>query len=112
MLRRRASKTTASASREAIAACARPNVICEWKSDLSTQHLQGCSQLDQVSRLEDGDPVASPPSLIAVVCHQHRSQRVFPNQIVYQLFHASLRLLVQCRGGLVEQQDLRPVSQR
>ena len=41
---------TSSASTEAMAACASPSAICEWKSDLSTEHLR------RVFRAASGGP--------------------------------------------------------
>src|SRR5271157_4320109 len=111
MLRRRASRITSRASVAAIAACAKPSEICEWKSDLSTQHLRGRSGLNEASSFQDRDAVAHSARLIAVVGHKDTSQRSFANQVADELLDAQLRLFVERRGWFIQQQDFRPVCQ-
>src|SRR5271166_3825227 len=108
MLRRRASRMTAIASREAMAACAKPSAICEWKNDLSMQHLRGSSSLNQASFFHERDTLAHSARLTAVVRDQHAGQRSFLSQLADELLDARLCRLVERRGWLVEQQDLRP----
>src|SRR6516162_8838171 len=103
MLRRRAKSMTASASREAMAACAKPSAICEWKSDLSTQHLRGSSSVNEASFFHERDPLAHAARLIAVVRDQHAGERGFAGQLADEFLDAGLGLLVERRRGLVKQ---------
>src|ERR1035441_2891764 len=111
MLRRRASRTTARASTEAIAAWAKPSVSCVWKSDLSTQHLRRFSILNEATRFQKSNPVAHAARLVTIVGDHHAGQACVINQAANQLFDARLCLLVERRCRLVEQQDLRMVLQ-
>src|SRR5208283_638227 len=111
MLRRRASRITSRASAAAMAACAKPSEICEWKSDLSMQHLRGSSGLNEASRFQDRDAVAHSARLIAVVGYEDTGQRMLSNEIADKLLDAQLRFFVERRGWLIEQQDFRTVGQ-
>src|SRR5271165_1292943 len=111
MLRRRASSITSRASAAAMAACAKPSEICEWKSDLSMQHLRWSSGLNEASSFQDRDAVAHSARLIAVVGHEDTGQRSFANQVADELLDAQLRLFVERRGWFIQQQDFRPVGQ-
>src|SRR5271165_1135 len=111
MLRRRASSITSSASAAAMAACAKPSEIWEWKSDLSMQHLRGSSGLNEPSCLQERDAVAHSARLIAVVGHEDTGERMLSNDIADELLDAQLRLLVERRGWLIEQQDFRTICQ-
>src|ERR1039458_2575929 len=111
MLRRRASRTTARASTEAMAAWAKPSVSCVWKSDLSTQHLRRFSILNEATGFQKGNPVAHAARLVAIMCDHHAGQRCVLNQAANQLFDAHLRLLIERRCRLVEQQDLGTIAQ-
>src|SRR5271165_4048292 len=103
MLRRRATSMTASASREAMAAWAKPSAICEWKSDLSMQHLRGGSSVNEVSFFDDRDTLAHAARLIAVVRDGHAGERGFAGQLADELLDAGLCRLVERRGWFVEQ---------
>src|SRR5271157_512747 len=111
ILRRRASSITSRASAAAMAAWAKPSEICEWKSDLSTQHLRGSSSLNEASCFQDRDAVAHSARLIAVVGDEDTGQRMLPNEIADKLLDAQLRLFVERRGWFIQQQDFRPVGQ-
>src|SRR5271157_1247061 len=103
MLRRRAKRMTASASREARAAWAKPSAICEWKSDLSMQHLRRTSSLNEASFFHDRDTLTHSARLIAVVRDQHAGERGFAGQLADELLDAGLCRLVERRGWFVEQ---------
>src|SRR5271166_3787150 len=111
MLRRRASSMTTRASAAAMAACAKPSEICEWKSDLSMQHLRGSSGLNEASRLQERDAVAHSARLIAVVGHEDTGEGMLANKVADEFLDAQLCLLVERRGWFIEQQNFRPVCQ-
>src|SRR5580698_6517250 len=112
MLRRRASSTTSSANTEAMAACASPSETCEWKIDLSMQHLRRRTQLHQPAGFDQTDAIADAPCLIAVVGHQYHREAVFVDQIAHELLNAGLGLLVESRRWLVEQHNFRTIRER
>src|SRR5271165_630306 len=103
MLRRRAKSMTASASREAMAACAKPSAICEWKSDLSMQHLRRSSSLNEASFFHDRDTLAHSARLIAVVRDEHAGERSLASELADELLDAGLCRLVERRCWLIEQ---------
>src|ERR1700678_2968930 len=111
MLRRCASRITSSAKTEAIAACANPNATCEWKTNLSTQHLLGPADLHQSSRFDDCNTVAQAPRLLAVVRYQHKRKIGRAHQTADEFFGSSLGLFIKRGSWLVEQQNLRSIRQ-
>ena len=111
MLRRRASRITASASTDAMAACANPNAICEWKNPLSTQHLRGCTEFDQPAGLNEGNAMAQAARLFPVVRDHHEGRATLADQAADQFLDPDFCILVQRRRGFVEQQDLGTIRQ-
>src|SRR3974390_3859763 len=112
MLRRRANRLTARAISDAMPACASPREISEWNSDLSTQNLHRQPTLYQPPGLQNDHTVAHSPRLIAIVGDHYAGEAMVAHQGPDQLFDPLLRLFIQGRGGLVEQQHLRPVGER
>src|SRR5271157_5363549 len=102
MLRRRASSITTKASAAAMAAWAKPSEICEWKSDLSTQHLRGGSGVNEASCFQDRDTIAHSARLVAIVGDEDTGQRMLSNQIADKLLDAQLCIFVERRGWFIQ----------
>src|SRR6516165_10772871 len=100
IFRRRARRTTSSASTEAIAACASPRAISVWKSDLSTEHLHDGAGLHQSTGFEKYHALTNAPGLVAIVRDHHASQAMLARKTGDQAFNSALGFVIESRCGL------------